>query len=122
MVVDKCLALCYRLVNCRMICRNTNAACINIYCSSLWQKGEVHEIHYILEQTSHDFFLQQLSGYLTVIVTEYPDSYRSNSSPYDYIKFQDHSIYTQCIHVQYTCTCTCISIKSQYSIVHYYGP
>ena len=34
------------LVECRMICKNTNALCINIHCSSLQQKGEV--ILYIL--------------------------------------------------------------------------
>ena len=36
---------------CRTICRNTNAAYINIYYSSLQQKGDV--ILYILVQTSH---------------------------------------------------------------------
>ena len=51
MVVDKCLALCYqlfRLIECRMICKNTKAACINIYCSSLQQKvPDKHDWQYI---------------------------------------------------------------------------
>ena len=37
-----------------MICKNTNALCINIHCSSLQQKGEV--ILYILVLLSHEYF------------------------------------------------------------------
>ena len=54
MAVDKSLGLCYQLVECRMICKNTKAACIKIYCSSLQQKSEV--ILYNLLQTSHEVF------------------------------------------------------------------
>ena len=70
----ECLPTFYQLfwlVECRMICKNTNAACINIYCS--W--GEV--IRIFLVQTSHEF-LEQLSGYLNVIVNGYPDSKRKH--------------------------------------------
>ena len=72
--IVKCLPTFYQLfwlVECRTICKNTNAACINIYCS--W--GEV--ICIFLVQTSHTF-LQQLSGYLNVIVNGYPDSKRQD--------------------------------------------
>ena len=44
MVVDKYLTPCcqlFWLIECTTICKNTNAACINIYCCSLQQKSEV---------------------------------------------------------------------------------
>ena len=54
--VNKCLVPCYQLfwlVKCTTICTHTNAACINIHCSSSHQKGDV--ILYILVQTSPCF-------------------------------------------------------------------
>ena len=71
--VVECLAPFHQLfwlVECRTICKNTSAASIKQLIT-----GEV--ILYILVQTSHEF-LEQLSGYLTVIVNGYPDNKRQD--------------------------------------------
>ena len=59
----------YNTVECRTICKNMPASCINIYCTSIQQKGEYQKWFMI-------FCLKQLSGYLTV--NRYPDSKRQD--------------------------------------------
>ena len=69
--VDKCLALFHQLfwlIDCRTICKKTNASCINIYCTWLQQKGEVTHKYVDLETS---YFISYFLNYYLYVHTRY---------------------------------------------------
>ena len=71
-----------------MICRNT---CINIYCNSLHQKGDV--ILFILVQTRHEFFKSNYPGIRSLLWTYIQivkDRIRSTPNHYYDILYNSH--------------------------------